>query len=473
MNKSIYRKLDWPLIISYIILIVFGWLNIYAALHTESDKVFDFSTRYGMHLIWMGTSLIIAALILFVFPAKLYNVFAWWFYVIVTLSLFAVIFIGTEINGSHSWFAIGPFRFQPVEFSKISTSLALAALMGKYGYKFKYLKDITRAFLTIGIPMLLIVLEKETGSALVYVGFLLVFYREGMSGWVLILGILTIIIFIITLVISPYVSISVLLALIIITLGILSKKKFFYALIFVAVMTALHYFPHLLEMPNIASKNPFSAEIWITIFSVPIAIFFLIRSIIKKTTYFRNTLLCFLCGVGLIFSVEFLFENILKDYQRARIENLLGIKEDLQGVGYNVHQSKIAIGSGGLLGKGYLNGTQTRFNFVPEQSTDFIFCTIGEEWGFIGSVAILMLYMFILIRILKLAEKSKDDFVRIYGYCVVSCILMHILINVCMTIGLMPVIGIPLPFLSYGGSSLWAFTILLFIFIRLDLERWR
>jgi rod shape determining protein RodA len=321
--------------------------------------------------------------------------------------------------------------------------------------------------------MLLIVLEKETGSALVYVGFLLVFYREGMSGLVLILGILTIIIFIITLVISPYVSISVLLALIIITLGILSKKKFFYALIFVAVMTALYYFPRLLEMPNIASKNPFSAEIWITIFSVPIAIFFLIRSIIKKITYFRNTLLCFLCGVGLIFSVEFLFENILKDYQRARIENLLGIKDDLQGVGYNVHQSKIAIGSGGLLGKGYLNGTQTRFNFVPEQSTDFIFCTIGEEWGFIGSVAILMLYMFILIRILKLAEKSKDDFVRIYGYCVVSCILMHIIINVCMTIGLMPVIGIPLPFLSYGGSSLWAFTILLFIFIRLDLERWR
>lgn len=476
MGRSIYKKLDWYLIGGFLLLVFFGWINIYAALRGEDARIFDFSQRYGMHLIWIGVSITLAILIIFAIPPRFYSVFAWWFYILAILTLIAVILVGVEVKGSRSWLALGPVRLQPAEFSKITTSIALAALMGKYGFRFSYPRDMIRAFLTIGIPMLLIIMEKETGSALVYVGFLLVFYREGMSGWLLILGIIAIILFILTLVFSPFIAILVAIGLFIIIYSLLNKKTILGIIIAAAAITLLSFLPRLLSIKAIAKINPFSPETWTGILTIATAIFFICRSFfvrIRKTSLLRLSLISLICGVGFILSVQFIFNNILQDHQRARIESLLGMKEDKMGVGYNVHQSMIAIGSGGFAGKGFLNGTQTRFEFVPEQGTDFIFCTIGEEWGFLGAIAVLAIYLMMIIRIINNSEKNPDSFSRIYGYCVASCMIMHIVINICMTIGLMPVIGIPLPFLSYGGSSLIAFTILLFIFIRLDLERCR
>lgn len=473
MNHSLYRKLDWMLIFCYLILVIFGWMNVYASVSGEESRIFDFSTKYGMHLIWIASAFIIATLILFAIPPKLYTVFAWWFYVIVVLMLFAVIFVGVEVNGSKSWFALGPLRLQPAEFSKIATSVALAVLMGKYGYKFNHFPDAIKALTVIGLPMLLIVMEKETGSALVYLGFLFVMYREGMSGWVLIYGLMSILLFIITLIFSPFIAVLTSIGILTILIGAQSRQFFKYLMIGIAVIIVLGLLPEFLDIKAIAAINPLDANSWIVILTAPVALFLLIRSMYKRNKIMRKYMLAFLCGICIIFSVDFVFDNILQDHQRARIETLFGMKEDLMGVGYNVHQSLIAIGSGGFGGKGFLNGTQTRFDFVPEQSTDFIFCTIGEEWGFLGTMSVIIIYLIMLVRILNSAEKQKDAYIRIYGYCVASCLFMHVFINIGMTIGLMPVIGIPLPFLSYGGSSLWAFTILLFIYIRLDLERWR
>lgn len=457
----------------YLFLIFFGWLNIYSSSGGADGSLFDFGTNYGKQLVWIGSAFTLAALILFVVPHRFYNVFAWWIYALALLLLAAVIFIGTEVNGSRSWLELGPVRLQPAEFSKIASALALATVMGKYGFHFKSLRDAVKAFAIMAIPMMLIVLEKETGSALVYVGFLLVLYREGMSGWVLIFGIGAILIFILTLVFSPFVSILVLIGTLCAFFAILTRKPLVVIASGAAIITALSFIDNLTTIESVAAVNPFEAEVWLALIAGAAAFVFLILALRKKWRLVRNLMLTLICGVGLIFSVEFIFNNILQEHQRGRIETLLGIKEDIMGVGYNVHQSMIAIGSGGFSGKGFLNGTQTRFDFVPEQSTDFIFCTIGEEWGFVGALAIIVAYLIMIISIFNSAEKQKESFARIYGYCVASCILMHVVINICMTIGLMPVIGIPLPFLSYGGSSLWAFTILLFIYLRLDLERWR
>lgn len=473
MSSSIYRKIDWSMIFCYLFLVLFGWLNIYSAVGGKGAPILDFSTQYGMHLVWIVSAILIAAFILFVLSPKIYLPFAWWLYAFVLILLFAVIFVGVEINGSKSWFAIGPFRLQPAEFSKISTSLAIAALMGKYGFSFHYFRDKVKAFATIGVPILLIIMEKETGSALVYLGFLFAFYREGMSGWVILCGAIAVILFILTLIFSPFISLLILLGIIAIFYAVYSGKFWKNILLWSLIIVALSFIPALLKIKPVAKINHFDAEIWLVILTLPVALFFMIKALFRRMKLLRNAMLGYICGVCMIFSVDFAFNHILQDHQRARIEILLGIREDPMGVGYNVHQSMIAIGSGGFLGKGFLNGTQTRFDFVPEQSTDFIFCTIGEEWGFAGALVVLGVYLFLILRICRSAEKQKDAFVRIYGYCVACCLIMHVLINISMTVGLMPVIGIPLPFISYGGSSLWAFTILLFIYIRLDLERWR
>ena len=475
-SKFTYRKIDWLIVGIYLVLVVFGWMNIYSSAAMEGEGMFDMSTKYGMHIIWVASAWIIAALIITVIPPRLYPSVSWPLYVLMAVLLLAVAFVGVEVNGSKSWFEIGPFRLQPAEFSKISTSLLFAYVMSKHDFSFESRRNVVGVALLLLIPMAFIVLEKETGSALVYLGFLLMFFREGMSGWILASGGIAALLFVLTLLLPNLTAIIIFIGLLAVLWAIYAEKNGWLVLFCaVPLVVLLSFMPRIYNL--LAEDSEFIArlpvELWVAIITAPIAIFFAIRAMVRRKKVLRNVMLGYIAGLAMIFSVQFIFDNILQEHQRARIEVLLGIKDDPMGVGYNVHQSLIAIGSGGLTGKGYLNGTQTRFNFVPEQSTDFIFCTIGEEWGFLGAIAVLALYLVLIIRLINSAEKQKDSFTRIYGYCVASCLFMHVFINISMTIGLMPVIGIPLPFLSYGGSSLWAFTILLFIYVRLDLEKWK
>lgn len=475
MKTVPYRKLDWVLVGVYLLLVVFGWMNVYSSSSSSDEEaVFSITAKYGMHLLWIIASFAMAFTIIRFIPVKTYPAISWPFYLAVCFLLVAVAFAGKEVNGSKSWFALGPFSFQPAEFSKISTSMVLAYVMGKYNFSFSKRKDRYFAFALILMPIAFILLEKETGSALVYLGFLLVFYREGMSGWLIGLGLMAAFLFIMTLVLSPFAAILILMGILTLLLAVYDGRPFYTLLGGGALISLLYYLPDLLSLDFLSGiTGRFQSEIWLVFLTVPAAIVFTFIFLFKRKRSLRNLMLGYIAGVVMVFSVDFIFEKVLQDHQRARIEVLFGIREDPSGVGYNVHQSLIAIGSGGLTGKGYLGGTQTRFDFVPEQSTDFIFCTIGEEWGFVGAVAVLALYLTLILRLIGSAEKQKDKFTRIYGYCVACCILMHVVINICMTIGLMPVIGIPLPLLSYGGSSLMAFTIMLFIYIRLDLARWK
>ena len=331
--------------------------------------------------------------------------------------LVLVIFVSKDVKGSHSWFEFGPVKFQPAEVSKITTSLMLAMVMSRQGFRLASRKGFLSVALIIGLPMLAILGESETGSALVYVGYLFVLYREGFSGWWFIFLGSAVVLFILTL-----------------------TAPWWAAAIFLALLCAAFFF----------FGSGFRKGRGVRMDSI------------------LKTLAVLAAGVMLIFATDFLFDNVLQDHQRKRIEVLLGMKEDPSGVGYNVRQSMIAIGSGGLTGKGFLNGTQTTYGFVPEQSTDFIFCTIGEEWGFLGCLGLILLYVFLIYRLVADAEKSREAFTRIYGYCVASCLFMHLFINIGMTIGLMPVIGIPLPMLSYGGSSLLSFSMMVFIFLALN-----
>ena len=467
-------KIDIPLVVCYLFLVFVGWINIFASVYSEEhSSIFDMSQRYGMQFIWIITAFILAASVIFVINPKVYSVLSPPIYLFVCVLLFAVIFLGKEVNGSHSWFEFGKVKFQPAEISKISTSLFLAYIMSKYGFRLGRFRDALAVALTILIPMALIVMEKETGSALVYCGFVFLLYREGLSGWFLVFGILAILLFIVTLAVSPLAAIIILFALHGVANGAFTRSLIKHLAVIVPISILLGFLPKILSfewMQGIASLDV--EYIALGIVSAA-AILGLWKFVGKKAGHIKLLFLSFLCSVALVFSVEFIFEKILQPHQRARIENLLGITEDLMGAGYNVHQSKIAIGSGGFLGKGFLDGTQTKFDFVPEQSTDFIFCTVGEEWGFVGSVIVIGVYLFLIIRLIILSERQKDRFARIYGYCVACCFFMHVFINIGMTMGLVPVIGIPLPLLSYGGSSLWSFTVLLFIFIKLDMERWK
>ncbi len=471
MPELNYKKLDWVIIGIYLLLVVFGWMNIFSSSVSEDGFTFSLKEKYVMDLIWVGSALVIGILILFVIPSKVYPAISWPFYALMVFLLVAVAFVGVEVNGSKSWFAIGPFRLQPAEFSKISTAVLLAYLMSKYDFRFSNTRDALRIVLVLALPMLAILLEKETGSALVYLGFLLVCYREGMTGWILVAGLLAILLFILTLIFSPFVAILVLIAMTGIAASFYSRRQMLGMPLTVAIVLLLSFLPRLMRVGAFSFLTRFDPEIWLALLAGLTALVLAILYWVRRQRALRNLMLAFLVGLGLIFSVQMVFEKVLKEHQRARIEVLLGIKEDPMGVGYNVHQSLVAIGSGGIAGKGFLGGTQTRFNFVPEQSTDFIFCTIGEEWGFFGTLLVLIAYLTLILRLIGSAEKQKDSFARIYGWCVAMCLLMHVVINISMTIGLMPVIGIPLPLLSYGGSSLWAFTILLFIYLRLDMEK--
>ena len=487
-NRSLAKTIDWSLVFCWLILILIGWANIYASIHaTEPSSIFDFSSRSGKQFVWMATALVIAVTVLFVFPARLYESAAFPIYVFVIMLLVAVIFLGIEVKGSRSWFEFGPVRFQPAEISKISTSLMLAAVMSQSGYRIGRWKDFITTAAIILLPMMIIIGQSETGSALVYVGFIFMLYREGLSGWLIFMVGMAILLFILTLTASPYTAILVLAGIASLCICLYSGRFRWWLIICVPLIVLFAFVPDILESIAAAGQDPALVEeaveeasaggswvtkikpLYILLGAIGLSIpFVAYQAFRERNTFTHLAIISSLAGIALVFSVNFLFNDVLQDHQRKRIEVLLGMKEDPSGVGYNVNQSMIAIGSGGLTGKGYLNGTQTTYGFVPEQSTDFIFCTIGEEWGFVGCTFIILLYVFLMWRIVKDAERSREAFTRIYGYCVACCIFMHLFINIGMTIGLMPVIGIPLPFISYGGSSLWGFTALLFIFIALD-----
>ena len=469
-GRGLAKTIDWSLVICWLVLILIGWANIYASVHSsEPSSIFDWTSRSGKQFVWMATSLGIAVLILFIIPPRAYEGLSVPIYLAVIGLLVAVIFLGIEVKGSRSWFEFGPIRFQPAEVSKIATSLLLATYMSQLGYRIGRLKDFILTAIIILLPMMIIVLQSETGSALVYVGFIFMLYREGLSGWLIFMVGMAILSFILTLTASPFVAVLVLAGVASMCICLYSGRFKWWIIICVPLIVLFAFLPKILgsfaEVPFIAKIKPLYVLLGAIGLSLPFVAFKAFR---QRNTFTHLAIVSLLAGIMLVFSADFLFNEVLQDHQRKRIEVLLGMKEDPSGVGYNVNQSKIAIGSGGFFGKGYLNGTQTTYGFVPEQSTDFIFCTIGEEWGFAGCSFVILLYVFLIWRIIKNAERSREGFTRIYGYCVACCIFMHLFINIGMTIGLMPVIGIPLPFLSYGGSSMWGFTAMLFIFIALD-----
>ena len=468
-DRGIKKSVDWTLVAIYLLLIFIGWVNIYASIHSEGPaSIFDFGFRCGKQFVWILTALGLAGVILFVINPQFWESTSLILYLGVLGMLVAVIFLGIDVKGSRSWFEFGPIRFQPAEVSKITTSLLLATLMSQANFRITRFKDFLLTALILGIPMVVILAESETGSALVYVGFIFVMYREGFSGWWIFCIGMAVLLFILTLTASAYVSIVVLAGILLLCNFLESNKIGSRFWIFIGIFTVLCLLPWIFGKFNpesfAAKINPLYILIGVC---VAAAIYLIVIGYKSRRRFLSMSALGLIAGIALVFSTEFIFNNILQDHQRKRIEVLLGMKEDPTGVGYNVNQSMIAIGSGGFSGKGFLGGTQTTFGFVPEQSTDFIFCTVGEEWGFLGCLVVIGLYVFLISRIISDAEKSREAFTRIYGYCVASCIFMHLFINIGMTIGIMPVIGIPLPLLSYGGSSLWAFTVLIFIFIAL------
>ena len=466
-SRSLAKSLDWWLVSCWIVLVLIGWANIYASIHsTEPASIFEWGCRSGKQFVWIGTSVIIALVILFAIPPRLYEGLSVPIYGFVLLLLVAVIFLGIEVKGSRSWFEFGPIRFQPAEISKISTSLLLATVMSQLGYRIGRLKDFFITALIILVPMGIIVLQSETGSALVYVGFIFMLYREGLTGWLIFMAGMAILLFILTISVSPYVAVLTLVGVASLCISLYSGRFRWWVFLGIPLIVLFSFVPKIMALiPFMAAIDPVWVLIGCSLLAAPFVAF---QGFRERNMFTQLALISAVAGLVLVFSADFLFNKVLQDHQRKRIEVLLGMKEDPAGVGYNVLQSKIAIGSGGFLGKGYLNGTQTTYGFVPEQSTDFIFCTVGEEWGFFGCSIVILLYVFLMWRIIHDAERSREAFTRIYGYCVACCIFMHLFINIGMTIGLMPVIGIPLPFVSYGGSSMWGFTAMLFIFIALN-----
>ena len=411
-NTAIGRIDIWLFII-YLALMTIGLLSIYAAAYTEAHPhIYDLSQTYGKQLLFIGVSLLVGFIVLLI-DAKFFNAFAYIIYFLSLLFLILVLFVGSKISGSTSWIQFGSFSFQPSEFAKFGTALALAHFLGKIDTDITKLKSKLIAYGIVILPMLLVLAQGDAGSASVFIIFLLVLYREGMGGKILIIGLVSATIFILTLCVSKW-----------------------YMMIGLLVLYAL---------------------------------FLLLIDRTKKNIWLLTGILIAACAF--VFSVDFAFHHVLKPHQQTRINIILGKEHDIKGVGYNLNQSMIAIGSGGFSGKGYLNGTMTKYNFVPEQHTDFIFCTIGEETGFLGSSVLIILYLALILRIIHLAERQRSQFSRIYGYGIACIFFFHFAINIGMTIGLVPVIGIPLPFLSYGGSSLLMFSTMIFVFLKQDANR--
>ena len=416
-RNQIIGRIDWLTVLIYLALVLIGWFSIFSAKYDElHPSIFDFSKEYGKQLIWIGAALLFGFIILLI-DAKFFNAFSLWIYVLVLVTLVMVLAYGKVTKGATSWIEFGPIKFQPSEFAKMATALALAGYLDRLDVDLRKRKDQLICAAIILIPMALVLLQNDTGSALVFVSFIFVLYREGMpgAGWLMVIGVVAALLFVFTLV--------------------WSQKIMFIILGALLALTLLYLFMN------------------------------------KKRNVIVPAVIVFAIAFGMVFSVDYAFNKVLQEHQRNRVLVLLGQLDDPKGVGYNVYQSKIAIGSGGFAGKGFLQGTQTKYDFVPEQHTDFIFCTIGEEGGFLGTAAVVLLYVALLLRIIILAERQRSTFSRVYGYGIAGIFFVHVAINIGMTIGLMPVIGIPLPFLSYGGSSMLAFTIMLAIFVKQDANR--
>jgi rod shape determining protein RodA len=449
-------------------MVISGWINIYSAVYNEEHQsIFDMSQRYGKQILWILLSFVLATFLV-VLDSKFYVTFSNMIYAFFILLLITVLFFGREVNASKSWLVIGSFALQPAEFAKLGTSLAIAKLLSAYNFNFNSLKKQLNMIAIIALPVLLIFLQNDTGSALVYAIFIIPLFREGMSGLVLFFALLTGILFVTSLIYQPIV---ILLSLILLSFAVVLflRRKWSEILKIFALLVLSTTVVWLVKLTFKLNVQDHYNTLLIS--SVLTGVTTVVYALFKRIAHVPLVVIVFICSVLFTFSVEYVFEKVLAPHQRARIENLLGVESDPLGAGYNVNQSKIAIGSGGFSGKGFLQGTQTKFDFVPEQSTDFIFCTVGEEWGFIGSAVIVLAFLFLLIRLVILAERQRSVYSRVFGYCVASIIFFHFTVNIGMTIGLAPVIGIPLPFFSYGGSSLWFFTMLLFIFLRLDASR--
>jgi len=474
-KSNIWLSIDWWTVAIYLILVVAGWLNIYASSYNfDQVSIFNLSGRAGLQMLWILTSLIIGFSLLMI-DSDWYDIFAYWIYAFIILLLIVTIIFSHDIRGSRSWLVVGPFRFQAAEFAKFAAALAVARMASGYEYQLTRLKDFLKIVLLFFLPMGLILLQKETGSALVFLVFFLILYREGMSGFILFTGFCSILFFVIGVRYGDYFW------------GGTSLGKFIVLALTIPCMSLILYDYEkgwryvkyiligsfiLIGLAALVSSF-FIFDLCLVVLAVIAIIVITLLFLFLKN---REKYYLFVAGfaiysVAFLYSVDYVFDRVLEPHQKIRIEVTLGMLDDLGGAGYNVNQSKIAIGSGGLLGKGYLNGTQTKLKYVPEQDTDFIFCTVGEEQGFLGSAIILFLFLALIIRLIFLAERQRTTFIRVYGYGVAAVIFSHVAINIGMVLGITPVIGIPLPFFSYGGSSLWAFTILLFIFLRLDASR--
>ena len=465
-SNNLLANIDWVSILLYLLLVLIGWINIYAAVYDENhSSILDISQKYGKQLIWIGAAFVLAFLVLLT-DSKFFTTFSMVIYGIMIFLLIAVLFLGTETKGARSWFEVGDFRIQPAEFAKFATNLAIAYVMSRHNFKVMRFSSLLTIGLILALPAGLIILQNDTGSALVYSSFILVLFREGLHGSILLLCFVAAAIFIMALLYSPFTVLLVIIGGTLIAFYYYRHdiRELFQIILFIGCGFGL--FVLIKWIFNLSISDYYMLLIVYVITSIT-AIYPIYKR--KMKNMITLLLISWLC-VGAAPSVNYAF-NHLQPHQQDRINELLGIRVDPKGTGYNVTQSKIAIGSGGLLGKGFLQGTQTKLNFVPEQSTDFIFCTVGEEWGFIGSTFVIVLLAVFILRIIKLAERQRSSFSRIYGYGVASILFFHVAVNIGMTIGMAPVIGIPLPFFSYGGSSLWSFTILIFIFLRLDANR--
>ena len=457
-------------------MVIAGWLSICGASYEyDTTGLFDPAGRPGSQLIWIGTALIVGFVILML-ERDVYEAFAYPVYGLVMLLLVATIFLAPDIKGSRSWLVLGPIRLQPAEFAKFATALALARLLNSYNFNLFTVRNFGLVLCIILLPMGLVLMQKETGSALVFLAFALVLYREGMSGYLLLSAVCAVTYFVAVMKFDSTVlgntpagqltvSIMTLIIELLLIAGVSRNDRLTFRIIFYGLIaTVITAIVTSLYLPV--------NFVWVLVAVIVISSLVLIVQAIIKLSWRHALIAVFaLSSVAFMLSVDYVFNDMLEPHQQQRIRVSLGLEDDPSGSGYNVNQSKIAIGSGGLLGKGFLNGTQTKLKYVPEQDTDFIFCTVGEEFGFVGSLVVLLLFGSMIVRLIYLAERQDTLFGRVYGYSVASILLFHLVINIGMVLGLTPVIGIPLPFFSYGGSSLWGFTILLFIFLRIDASR--
>lgn len=477
-TNSLFRHLDWFTVILYVILVIAGAISIYAASYDfDHASIFDFSEFSGKQIRWIGAAFAVG-LVLLLIDARFYEIYAGPIYVAMLLLLLVTIFVAPDIKGSRSWLVLGPMSLQPAEFAKVATALALAKLFSGYNFQLNASRgNYARALAIIFIPIVLILAQKETGSALAYLSLFFVLYREGMSGLVLLAALCAVVFFVVAVKFTAATM-----------LGIpIGQAAVFIMIMMILVCMLVVYcneaetgrniflgFAGMGLIAGILSMLGIAVPGYMFFFTCLIAATVYVFATSMRGLYHRKvvtTIVAVWASVAFLFSINYTFEKVLRPHQRERILVTLGVKEDLRGAGYNVNQSKIAIGSGGFFGKGFLNGTQTKLKYVPEQHTDFIFCTIGEEEGFVGSAAVLLLFLTLILRVISIAERQPTTFGRVYAYCVASYFIFHLAINVGMVIGLCPVIGIPLPFFSYGGSSLWGFTFLLFILLRIDASR--